>query len=150
MKPGRLIIPLALALALPAPGSVQASPLLHPPGVHGPPPVLHRALGPGPETAPPASAPDATPIAPGVAESTLDQAAAALSGDAPQGDATSALAELAQVYPALQGAQRRRATALLARPTDGARDRFGDGYTAPASAVYSANYCYFWVNSGRD
>jgi hypothetical protein len=150
MKPGRLIIPLALAFALLAPGFGEASPLLHPPGVHGPAPVLHRALGPGPETVPPAPAPDASPVAPAVAESALEGAAAALAGDAPQGDATSALAELAQVYPALQGGQRRRATALLARPTDGARDRFGDGYTAPVFSVYSANYCYFWVDSGRD
>lgn len=47
-------------------------------------------------------------------------------------DATLALNELSQVLPDLEGAERRRAEALLARPTDGPADPHGDGYALGA------------------
>jgi hypothetical protein len=59
-----------------------------------------------------------------------------------------ALNDLAAAVPQLEGAQRRRAEALLARPTDGAGDQYGDGYpnTAPVVAAQSAHFCAFFVN----
>ena len=43
---------------------------------------------------------------------------------------------------------RREARGLLARPTDGAADRFGDGYPAgaPVASAESPHFCVFWVS----
>ncbi|MQA76133.1 MAG: hypothetical protein GEU88_17660 [Solirubrobacterales bacterium] len=63
-------------------------------------------------------------------------------------DATVALNGLAAALPELRGGERRRARGLLARPTDGAADQFGDGYQAgaPVASVESPHFCVFWVN----
>jgi hypothetical protein len=91
-----------------------------------------------------------TPVA---SASALDAAQAAL-GAAPAGaqapsvDATVALNGLAAAYPDLGDRDRRLARGLLARPTDGAADRFGDGYppAAPIATAESAHFCVFWVS----
>jgi hypothetical protein len=84
------------------------------------------------------------------AEQALDAAVAALAGEPAAGDTSTALAELAVVLPSLEGAERRRGEALLARPTDGASDPYQDGYTAPFRAAASTHFCYFWVETGAD
>ena len=59
-----------------------------------------------------------------------------------------ALAELSARYEALDPAERREADRLLARPTDGATDPQGDGYTVPEHAPFcTANFCLHWVTS---
>lgn len=63
-------------------------------------------------------------------------------------DATAALNALAASYGQLQGADRRRARGLLARPTDGQADQYGDGYpaNAPLASAESPHFCVHWVN----
>ena len=63
-------------------------------------------------------------------------------------DPTTALNQLAAAYPQLTGDDRRLAKGLLARPTDGAADQYGDGYAAgaPVLSAESAHFCVFWVN----
>ena len=151
MKPGKPILVCASLLALLPASAALATSHAHPRGI-GPVPVLRPALAIR-APAPPASEPSAPaqPVTPAAADAALAEADAALNGNAPSGDATGALSQLAQALPALQGADRRRAEALLARPTDGGADPLGNGYTTgPVHAVYSADYCYFWVDSGPD
>jgi hypothetical protein len=66
----------------------------------------------------------------------------------PAGEATLAMNALAAALPELEGAERRRARSLLARPTDGAADQFRDGYppNAPVAFAESAHFCVYWVN----
>lgn len=63
-------------------------------------------------------------------------------------DATAALNALAASYGQLQGADRRRARGLLARPTDDQADQYGDGYpaNAPVASAESPHFCVHWVN----
>ena len=65
-----------------------------------------------------------------------------------QADPTVALNQLAASYTELERVDRRRARGLLARPTDGAADRYGDGYPAgaPVGSAESAHFCVHWVN----
>lgn len=79
------------------------------------------------------------------AEETLEAAPAA----EPDREATLALNQLSDALPSLQGTERRQARGLLARPTDRAADRYGDGYPAgaPVASAESANFCVFWVNA---
>ena len=67
----------------------------------------------------------------------------------PAADATTALHDLAVAYPELDRAERKRADGLLARPTDGNQDVFGDGYpaAAPIASAESPHFCVFWVNA---
>lgn len=67
---------------------------------------------------------------------------------AEQADATLALNQLAASYLELERADRRRARGLLARPTDGAADQYGDGYPAgaPVVSAESPHFCVHWVN----
>jgi hypothetical protein len=87
--------------------------------------------------------------APADAEAALDDAADALEGEATAPDASVAMNELGASYEQLEGAQRRRARSILARPTDGAADQFKDGYPAgaPVASAESAHFCAFWVNA---
>ena len=102
--------------------------------------------------APPASASN------GHAESVLAHAealfgSAVAPGGPPAEDATLVLAELAAVTPALEGEDRAAARAILARPDDGASDRYGDGFTVPEAAASphcSANFCVHWVSTTND
>jgi hypothetical protein len=67
------------------------------------------------------------------------------------GDATFVLRELLRAYQRLAPAERRMADSILARPTDGAADRFGDGYTVAEETPYcTANACFHWVASTVD
>lgn len=82
---------------------------------------------------------------------TLAAAEAAFSPDHepdPSREATVELAALTDALPMLEGAERRRARALLARPTDGRNDRYGDGYPpgAPVASAQSEHFCVFWVD----
>jgi hypothetical protein len=69
----------------------------------------------------------------------------------PPQDATLDLRDLTAVYDRLTPAQRRIADGLLARPTEGANDSFGNGYTvAEATPVCGTNACFHWVTSTLD
>jgi hypothetical protein len=63
-------------------------------------------------------------------------------------DASVALHDLAAAVPSLEGRDRQKANALLARPTDGNQDPLNDGYPggAQVASAESANFCVFWVN----
>ena len=65
-------------------------------------------------------------------------------------DPSLALRDLALAMPRLEGADRRRAKALLARPTD-AHDRLGDSYGAPEAEPFcSAHFCVHYVTTTKD
>jgi hypothetical protein len=108
--------------------------------------ALAETHGPAPE-----------PPAPQAHEA-LEAAVEALEADPgaePERGASPALAALAEALPALSGSDRRRARALLARPTDQASDPFGDGYTVPRGQIRhtqsaQGNFCITWVRSGPD
>ena len=68
-------------------------------------------------------------------------------------DLTPLLRELAVRLPSLEGAQRRQARSLLARPTDGAADPQDNGWTVPEAAnspSCSAHFCVHWVDTSED
>jgi hypothetical protein len=65
-------------------------------------------------------------------------------------DASLALRDLFLVRSRLDGDDRELADALLARPTDGADDPFGDGYSVPAKKKCKQNVCLHWVPSTAD
>ena len=101
----------------------------------------------------PASAIADPPPSAAEAEEALAAASDALApGDEKAGDdPTLALIELADALPALEGADLRRARALLARPTGGAPG----GYTAPPGHTHSwpapgGAFCVTWVSSTPD
>lgn len=84
------------------------------------------------------------------AERVLVQAKRALAGrDVRSGrELSPLLKDLAVRLPALDRGDRRQARSVLARPTDGLADPFGDGYTAaddPNSPHCTANFCVHWV-----
>lgn len=83
------------------------------------------------------------------ADRALQRADAVLDGLGRGQDATLALRDLAQALPSLGPAERRRATAMLARPTD-PHDQFGDSYRAPAKRACSPNICMHWVTRTTD
>ena len=83
------------------------------------------------------------------ADRALRRADAVLDGLGRGQDATLALRDLAQALPSLGPAERRQATAMLARPTD-PRDQFGDSYRAPAKRACSPNICMHWVTRTTD
>jgi len=83
----------------------------------------------------------------------LSQAQAALEGDlagARRPEATLALRDLFVSLPQLRGDDRAQARRILARPTDGAADQYGDGYTVPAKKECGKNLCLHWVPSTTD
>jgi hypothetical protein len=96
-----------------------------------------------------------TDVSPAAASEILQTAEATVAPQAapadavPAVDATTALHDVALALPALEGAERRRARNLLARPTDGQNDPIGDGYppAAPIASAHSDNFCVFWVNA---
>ena len=64
---------------------------------------------------------------------------------------THALQDLAARLPALRGEERRRGERLLARPSDGAADPFGDGYAVPEAAPHcSTHFCVHYVTTTAD
>jgi hypothetical protein len=59
---------------------------------------------------------------------------------------TALLRELAVRLPSLHGSERRQAHALLLRPTEGAGDPQGDGYSVPEGTPYCTDhFCIHWV-----
>src|SRR4051794_2311287 len=69
------------------------------------------------------------------------------------GDLTPLLRRLAIALPQLQGAEKKRAQSLLARPTDGDADPQQNGWSAPEadnSPICSAHFCVHWVEKGAD
>ena len=87
------------------------------------------------------------------AQQALDRAATALE-DAPPGDprpeATLALRDLFAALPRLAGEDRQRAEALLARPTEGGDDPYGDGYTARSTRRCGKHVCVHRVRRTSD
>ena len=82
------------------------------------------------------------------AERALEVATRVLDGkpSATDPDATLALTDLRLALPRLTGLDRERAEAMLARPTDGNSDRFGDGYTTKKKTKKCSKYlCLHWV-----
>lgn len=67
-----------------------------------------------------------------------------------EADLTLALRDLYVALPRLGGEDREQAEAYLARPTDGSGDRFGDGYTVPATKKCGGNFCVHYVTSTAD
>ena len=118
----------ASRLALPATASADAGPGQPPPAAALE--AAEQALTPG--IAPADSVPGPAPATPASADPSL------------------ALRDLAHALPRLEGAERRRAKAILARPTDN-RDPIGDSYSVPEAAPYcSAHFCVHYVTSSKD
>ena len=65
-------------------------------------------------------------------------------------DPTLALRDLRLAMPRLSTTDRRQARALLARPTDGAGDVLGDGYTSPSTKKCNTHFCVHYVTNGSD
>ncbi|WP_244929412.1 MXAN_6640 family putative metalloprotease [Nocardioides sp. W7] len=65
-------------------------------------------------------------------------------------DLTLAMRDLYLALPRLSGAEREHAEALLARPTDGAADRQGNGYAVPAKKKCGTAICVHYVTSTAD
>lgn len=66
-------------------------------------------------------------------------------------DATMALRDLRILYPALSAADKAKADRFFARPTDGAGDPQGDGYTVPeATPVCGPDVCIHYVTTTLD
>lgn len=95
----------------------------------------------------PAAVPAPTPA------QALTEAEAALGGEvagARRPDATLALRDLFASLPQLRGEDRAQARDVLARPTDGAGDRYDDGYTVRARKKCTKQICLHWVPSTGD
>ena len=73
--------------------------------------------------------------------------AATRTGDS---SATVALRDLWLARPDLTGADAVEADALLARPTDGPQDPFGNGYTVPSTSTCGPHVCVHYVTSTAD
>jgi hypothetical protein len=70
-----------------------------------------------------------------------------LSGDAQPLDpsTTIALRDLLVAMPSLRGDDARQAEAILARPSDGGADPYGDGYTVDSRKTCGSDVCVHWV-----
>jgi hypothetical protein len=131
--------------------------------------ALTTLSGVAPATASPAAdRPDRPPAdsaaaSPGTAQEALARAEALFSGGAAERagsgqsahahgrDGTLVLRDLALAREQLRGEERRRADALLARPTDGRDDPFGDGYTTTAvERACGPAVCVHWVEATAD
>jgi hypothetical protein len=90
------------------------------------------------------------------AEQALQRAQDVLDGVVPASaadvdvDPTLALRDLFVALPALTPADRAAAGTMLARPTDGANDPYGDGYTVPAKRKCGGHICMHWVPTTED
>ena len=87
----------------------------------------------------------------------LDRARGALSGTASEAtgepvEATLALRDLFVARPALSPRDRELADAVLARPTQGDQDAYGDGYPPGATLKRrcQGNFCLHWVTTTSD
>ena len=93
--------------------------------------------------------PLAAPATPRTVLSTADRV---LAGAARAGDPSASLAlrDLWMARPDLVADDARRADALLARPSDGAADPFGNGYSVPSTRSCSSKLCVHYVTSTAD
>ncbi|GAB3764778.1 hypothetical protein FB382_000849 [Nocardioides ginsengisegetis] len=82
------------------------------------------------------------------AHAVLAGTAGASAGKRPEG--TLAMRDLFTALPDLDASQQKQAHAVLARPTDGAGDPYGDGYTVPAKRKCQGNFCIHWVPTTSD
>ncbi len=82
------------------------------------------------------------------AQQALDPEQPPTAAELPGPDPSVALNGLAAAYSELGDRARRVARGLLARPTDGSADRFGDGYptAAPIATAASPHFCFYWVS----
>ena len=93
---------------------------------------------------------------PAAAEQEADQALAVatrvLEGEAKtkDPDPTIALLQLSKALPDLDATERREARRLLARPTNGDNDRFGDGYNSPSFRKCNARLCVHYITNEAD
>jgi len=84
------------------------------------------------------------------ADRALRRADAVLDGvDGAEQNATLALRDLVRAMPSLGPAERDRARALLARPTNRG-DFYGDSYRAPSKRTCSTDICVHWVSRTSD
>ena len=115
----------------------------------------------GAAPAPPTGDRPVTPVAPATpAQRALAAVASRVSGDAApdtarrtsgaRPDVSLAMRDLFVALPRLDSADRRTAHGLLARPTDGAQDPLGDGYTVPAQRTCRGHLCLHWVDRTAD
>ncbi len=65
-------------------------------------------------------------------------------------DATLVLRDLFMRLDDLDADQRKTAEAILARPTDGANDPLGNGYTVKSTKKCKSHFCVHWVTSTAD
>jgi len=109
-------------------------------------PTGRSAADPGKPADPP------RPSDPAAALRTSTSAQRVLAGRPAAADASATLAlrDLWLSLPGLTGTERRRADALLARPTDGVGDPFGFGYGVKAVKKCARNVCVHWVRSTTD
>ena len=96
-----------------------------------------------------------SPLAQQQAGQALDRARAVLSGAAgattdSRVEGTLAMRDLFAAYPALATTQRTEARRVLARPTDGTNDPYGDGYTVSAKRKCAGHFCIHWVPTTSD
>ena len=96
------------------------------------------------------------------ATAVLERAKALFSGDKAAGrnsggrvsdggaDATLVMRDLVLAQDDLSPAQRKVASSILARPTDGSDDQYGDGYTVPSVKKCKGHFCIHWVTSTAD
>lgn len=139
-----IVVPMMLALAwVPQSAGAARPSKLGAPSV-APPDALTRALG--------RLGPDRYALE--RASSVFDLAGArARFGDVARIDphgATLALRDLAARRNRLGGKDRQRADRILARPSDGAADPQGDGYTVTSESLCGTNVCIHWVESTAD
>lgn len=81
----------------------------------------------------------------------LARASAVMTGStAGDDEATLALRDLFRARPSLGPAEAEQAGRLLARPTDGARDPYGDGYRVPSATLCSRVVCVHYARRGED
>jgi len=87
-------------------------------------------------------------------DSVLERADAVLGGQlgpaAYRLDASMALRDVFVARPSLVGAEKWRAGLLLARPSDRARDPYGDGYRARPTRTCRGRICVHYVRTTRD
>lgn len=114
-------------------------------------PASSTASSPAPGAADPAARTAKRPSA-READAALGTARRVLDGAPRTGDASPSLAlrDLYLALPRLTGGERSDAESLLGRPTDGARDPYGDGYRTASRRMCSEHFCIHWVTSTSD
>ena len=92
----------------------------------------------------------ATAALQGSDDSSSDQPALEIEGAPERVEATLALRDLFLSRSSLGASDERKADSLLARPSDGFSDPYGDGYVTAETKKCSRNVCVHWVRAGTD